>query len=239
MTCEITLDIETVPDQTPGAKEAIAAGLTPPGNISKAETIAKWMEETRPILAEEAWRKTALDGAAGQIVVASLAINDAPPLTFFDEAWQTAEVRILKALFAAIEDATGGRALAGGGRAGVKPLFIGHCLVDFDLRFIFQRAVIHGIQPPACIPFNAKPWGDEVFDTMTQWAGAKGRIKLDRLCRTLGIATKGHELDSGDDIDGSKVWDFVKAGRIVEVADYCAGDVERARQAYKRMTFQV
>ena len=38
-------------------------------------------------------------------------------------------------------------------------------------------------------------------------------------------------------MDGSKVWPMVQAGQIAEVADYCAGDVERTRAMFKRMTF--
>ena len=50
---------------------------------------------------------------------------------------------------------------------------------------------------------------------------------------------KGSEFDNPDDeIDGAGVWDAVAAGRIVDVATYCAADVERTRSMYWRMTFQ-
>jgi NTP pyrophosphatase (non-canonical NTP hydrolase) len=55
------------------------------------------------------------------------------------------------------------------------------------------------------------------------------------LCKVLGIEGKGSEI--GDEIDGSKVWDFVQAGRIAEVATYCGGDVHRAREMHRRMAF--
>jgi predicted PolB exonuclease-like 3'-5' exonuclease len=71
---------------------------------------------------------------------------------------------------------------------------------------------------------------------MTAWAGWGGRISLDALCKALDIPTKGTELD-GEDIDGSKVWDFVQAGRVSDVATYCMADVERVRTVYKRMNF--
>ena len=70
---------------------------------------------------------------------------------------------------------------------------------------------------------------------MTAWAGARGTVSLDKLCKVFGIATKGSEIE--DEIDGSKVWEFVQAGRIDDVAKYCAGDVERVRQIHKRLTF--
>lgn len=233
----IYLDIETVPDQSPGARAEVAKTITPPSNYSKADTIAKWEEETKPGLVEAAWLKTSFDGAAGQIAVASIAIGDAAPVSFWAEDWRNAERDILRGLFAAIEAADLGRELAGGTRAHAAPQFIGHYIVDFDLRFLFQRAVMLGVKPPACIPFHAKPWGHEVYDTMVAWAGAKGRISLDRLCRALGLPAKGAEL-GGEEVDGSKVWGMVRDGRIADVAIYCEGDVERVRQAHRRMTFQ-
>ena len=60
---------------------------------------------------------------------------------------------------------------------------------------------------------------------------------MDRLCRALGLPQKGDEI--GEDIDGSKVWDFVQAGRLDDVATYCCGDVERVREVYNRLTFAV
>ena len=66
---------------------------------------------------------------------------------------------------------------------------------------------------------------------MPAWAGAGNRISLDKLCKALGLPGKA------DDIDGSKVWDFVKAGRIAEVAEYCKDDVRKARACHERIVF--
>ena len=85
-----------------------------------------------------------------------------------------------------------------------RPIFVGHNLVNFDLPFIYRRAVILGIQPPAFLPINPSPFNEYVFDTMLQWAGSKGRISMQNLCEALGIP--GKETDG--DIDGSKVTDF-------------------------------
>ncbi len=51
-----------------------------------------------------------------------------------------------------------------------------------------------------------------------------------KICKALGIDGKG-------DIDGSKVWDYVQAGRIAEVAEYCKGDISRTLAMYKRFNF--
>ncbi len=111
---------------------------------------------------------------------------------------------------------------------------VGHNVASFDLRFLVQRYIINGIRPHPVIAraAQAKPWeSDKVFDTMVQWAGAGNRISLDKLCLGLGIPSpKG-------DLDGSKVWEWVQAGRIAEVADYCGRDVEAVQAVYQRMTF--
>lgn len=108
------------------------------------------------------------------------------------------------------------------------PIVVAHHAA-FDLRYIWQRAIILGVEVPAWWPHDAKPWDDKrVQDTMILWAGVGNRIGLDRLCRALGIEGKG-------DMDGSKVWDAVREGRIAEVAEYCSADVERLRAVHRRI----
>jgi len=111
------------------------------------------------------------------------------------------------------------------------PVFIGHNVINFDLRFLFQRSVMCNVKPPIFIPFNAKPWDASVYDTMTAWAGFGNRVSLDKLCKIFELE------DDNNEIDGSKVWDYYKEGRIAEIAEYCKQDVVQTRQAYKRMTF--
>jgi len=235
----IYADAETIPGQGAAVREALEVEATAekaevkaPSNYKDPDKIAEFVLNKRAEIdaaMEEKWRKTALDGAYGQIAVFSIAIDEAPPVAFYQEDWANGERQILRDLFAALVAAYDPATMR-------RPVFIGHNLIEFDLRFLFQRAIILGIKPPPLIPFQAKPWDDAVFDTMTQWAGVKNRVSLDKLCKALGIPGKGSEL-GGEEIDGSKVWDFVKAGRIADVATYCKGDVERVRQAHKRMTF--
>lgn len=109
------------------------------------------------------------------------------------------------------------------------PTIVAHH-AQFDVRYIWQRAIILGVAVPAWWPIDARPWdSDRIDDTMIAWAGAKGTIGLDRLCRALGIPGKP------DDIDGSKVWDAVREGRIDDVVRYCDGDVERLRAVHRRI----
>ena len=135
---EIYLDIETIPAQDPSVRAEIAATIEPPGNISKAETIAAWHAEKKPALVEEAWRRTALDGSRGHVAVIGFAIDDAEPQAIYRPDWQApdAERDTLARFFAILADAY--RPNSGGAR----PVFIGHNITGFDLRFLFQRAVL-------------------------------------------------------------------------------------------------
>lgn len=225
---EIYLDIETCPSQLEGVREQIAKGVTCPGNITKAESIATWEVEKKPAAVEEAWRKTSFDGALGHIAVIGLAFNDEKPTTLYRGDWVNAEAEVLREAFDTIHDRCSRN-------LGDRPLFIGHNIVEFDFRFLFQRAVMLGVKPTPFIPFSAKPWDDKVFDTMARWGGIKNPVKLDKLVGAMGLQLKGSEI--GEEIDGSLVWDFVKAGRIADVAKYCGGDIERTRGVFKRMTF--
>lgn len=224
----IFLDIETCPAQDPSIREEIAATIEPPGNISKAETIAAWHAEKKPAVVEEIWRKTSFDGALGHICVIGLAFDDESPIALYSSEWLKDEAFILESFFAQLDQHIAKQ-------PNVRPTFIGHNVIDFDLRFIFQRAVMLGVRPSRYMPFFARPWDDGVFDTMVRWAGTKDRVKLDKLSKAMGLQLKGSEI--GEDIDGSKVWDFVRDGRISEVAKYCCGDIERTRGIHRRMTF--
>lgn len=226
---EIYLDIETCPSQLSGVREQIAKGVSCPGNITKAESIATWEAEKKPAAVEEAWRKTSFDGALGHVAVIGLAFNGEEPLMIWSPEWVDREADMLREAFDAIHERCSVN-------LGDRPLFIGHNIVEFDFRFLFQRAVMLGVKPTPFIPFSAKPWDDaKVFDTMARWGGVKNPVKLDKLVGAMGLQQKGSEI--GEEIDGSLVWDFVKAGRIAEVAKYCGGDIERTRGVYRRMTF--
>ena len=238
------IDIETIPAQRADilaeireAKkaeldEAIAA-IKPPGNYKKQESIDQWMAEESPKIAQglrdafeeevdAEYRRTGLDGAFGQVCVIGWAFDDDRVVTLHNHDERgllsdfSTEMNIAKA-------------------NPFNTTIVGHNVSAFDLRFLMQRHIINGLKPHPVLSraAQAKPWEmDKVFDTMVQWSGVGNRIKLDKLCKALNVPTpKG-------DIDGSKVWDFVKAGRIEEVAAYCCRDVEAVRQVHRLMTFQ-
>lgn len=228
----IYIDIETIPAQRPDVMEEIKATIKPPGTFKKPESIAEWMRTEGPAAIEEAYRRTGLDGAYGQVCVVGMAGDDGAPATIFEQDWQhpEAERRILEALSARLTEWIAPSEI-------FTTCVIGHNVSAFDLRFLAQRHIVNGIRPHVAIgrAAQAKPWdSDKVFDTMVQWTGSSSvRISLDKLCRALSIPTPKGELD------GSKVWDFVQAGRIQEVADYCAKDVEATREVHRRMSYRM
>lgn len=110
-------------------------------------------------------------------------------------------------------------------------LLVGHNALDFDLRFIAQRSIIRQIKPSREIPFT-RFRSSPVFDTMHEWSKwGRDLIKLDLLARSLNISSPK------TDLDGSKVYNYFRAGRQAEIYDYCKGDVETVRKVYRRMTF--
>lgn len=219
----ITLDIETCPSQSQELKAEILANVKAPAQYKKPESIAEWIKENGEAEAEAAWRRTSFDGAYGHICVIGLALDDDEPIAIYEDEWHASEAPVLRRAFEWIDAACAAH-------PNVRPVFIGHNLVEFDLRFLFQRAVVLGVKPSRHIPFYAKPWDDSVFDTMARWAGVKDRVKLDKLAKACGLKGK-------DGIDGSMVWDYVRDGRIAEIAEYCKQDVALARAIYRRMTF--
>lgn len=246
---DITIDIETIPAQRPDVMaeiretkqaelDAAIASIKVPGNYKKQETIDEWLANEKPkqeqalrdafeASVDDAYRKTGLDGAFGQICVIGCAFNDEEPVMVFRSDWLD-EVGVLQDFNCLLTD-----------RVSHSDAFntcvIGHNVIGFDLRFLVQRHIVRGIKPHHVIAraAQAKPWEpDKVFDTSAQWAGVGNRISLDKLCKALSIKSPK------DGIDGSKVWDAVRDGRLDEVASYCARDVAATRQAFLRMTYR-
>jgi hypothetical protein len=210
------LDIETVPAQTEAAKQKIAASVKAPGNIKKAESISAWEKESRPAAVEEAISRSGLNGAYGHVCCIGYAFDDDKPkslswpLDFSDE-------RSLLNSFAETMDAQNR-----------VPTIIGHNVANFDIRFLWQRAMVLGVRMPSWFPKDPKPWGNDVFDTMTAWAGARDTISMSNLCDALGLPGK-------DGIDGSMVGDMFARGEFELIDSYCRADIERTRAIHKRM----
>ena len=110
-------------------------------------------------------------------------------------------------------------------------LFVGHNILDFDLRFLYQRSIIHGIKPSREIPFT-RFRNNPIYDTMHEWSKwGREHVSLDSLSKALGIPSPKENLD------GSKVYPYYRAGRLPEIIEYCKRDVDSVRSVYRRLTF--
>ena len=217
----ITLDLETLASTDPAVRERIAAGITHPATISKAETIERWHLDSKPAAIEAAIAKTALDGTFGSIAVIGLAIDDRAPSALSVNTMS--EGSMLRSLMQTIDDLC---------TAQSRPVFAGHNLHSFDLPFLWKRCVINRVKPSPWLPLGAKAWDARIADTMLMWDdNRERRISLDNLCAALGVPTSKGELD------GSKVGAYWAAGRYQEIIDYCLRDIEATRECYQRMTF--
>jgi len=213
--------------------------------ISKDEAIQQWVERFGPAAAEAVgdaeWRKTSLDGGQGEVISIAWAVGDGEIGSVSrDYKDASSEPPMINAFFNRLitglthpqiisRDATTGREDVVRQRHTDKPYFIGHN-IPFDLKFLFRRAVILGIKPPFELPFNG--WhGKDYYDNMYAWCGKGDRISQDNLCKALGLEGKP------DGIDGSRVWDEVKAGNISRVVEYNKSDVHAVRSVYNRLTF--
>jgi predicted PolB exonuclease-like 3'-5' exonuclease len=110
-------------------------------------------------------------------------------------------------------------------------LFVGHNILDFDLRFIYQRSIIHQIKPSRDLPFG-RFRNAPIFDTMHEWSKwGREHASLDLLSKTLSLRSPKETLD------GSKVYPYYRAGKIADIINYCRCDVDSVRQVYRRLTF--
>lgn len=178
---------------------------------------------------DEFFEKTNLDGAFGKILCIGYAFDDEPVKSFCEPE---NEKKMLEDFWDI---------------AARTDLFVGHNIMEFDLRFIMQRSAILGVKPTwnKFEEPGKKPWemgkflsfaryrNCPIFDTMCEWSNwGRPNVGLEHIALAMGIPTPK------EGIDGSQVWNFYKAGKIKEIDDYCKRDVETTRAVYKRMTFE-
>ncbi len=199
---------------------------------TKDDTLREWENFFRATkaeeVAEEEWRKTGFDGGKGEIITIAWAVEDDPVQVLHRDVHIEldgslkigSEKEMLFEFFALLSKARGNR----------NPYFVGHNIGFFDLKFLYRRCVLNQIRPYFDIPVTGRH-GQHFHDTMIAWCGHKESIKQDELCKILGIEGKP------GDIDGSKVWDHVKDGKVERVAEYNIDDVVKNREIYKRQMF--
>lgn len=210
---KLYLDIETIPSQDGWVRDYVIDDIKPPGNIKKQESIDAWYAEKFEDAVQEALLKTSFDGAMCHVVAIGYAVNDDEPKCMYAEKAED-EKKILESFFK--------------GAASLNwPIIVGHNVTGFDMRVLRQRAIVLGVSLPKNLPWEAKPWDKNPFDTMVQW-DAKNSIKLDKLACAMGIKGK-------NGIDGSKVYEYWQAGKHEELIEYCKSDVCMVRDIAKRM----
>lgn len=212
---DVFLDIECIPNQSPEYAASVRENLTAPAQYKKPESIAKWLAENGDEAVADIIAKTSFNPALGHICTIGYAVGGDD--VFAAHARTVGEEKlIIEGFFSALPTLGQNR-------------FIGHYITGFDLRFILNRAIILGVPLPhkTLFPRDTKPWGDETFDTMFAWAGAKGEISQDNLCKALGLETK-------QGMDGSKVAEAWANGEHERIAEYCRRDVETVRAIYRK-----
>jgi hypothetical protein len=107
---------------------------------------------------------------------------------------------------------------------------VGHNVLGFDLPFIFQRCLVHGLKVSQFVTlsdYNVRG----VFDTMHRWwLGAKRTVSLDDLAWALDI-----ESSKSAEVEGSKVFELYQAGKLEVIREYNLRDVRVTRKIYERM----
>jgi DNA polymerase elongation subunit (family B) len=96
--------------------------------------------------------------------------------------------------------------------------FNGRC---FDCPFILIRSAFHNIKPRKDLMPNR--YGDshiDLLDQLTFYGATRRKFSLDMWCRTFGIKSPKE-----DGVTGYEVKDLFKAGRYIDIARYCVGDL--------------
>jgi len=159
---------------------------------------------------------TSFDGSFGRILCIGYAIDDEPTdVLYFDGD----EKKMLAKFWELANDVN---------------LFIGHNIIDFDMRFIVQRSVVNGVRPSwderdlSFARYRSAP----MFDTMREWTKwSMNNVGLEHLALALGIPSPK------DGIYVSQVYDFWKKGKVKEILEYCKRDVETTQEVYKKIAF--
>lgn len=171
--------------------------------------------------------KTNFDGAFGRILCIGYAVDDEPAQNFYNE---NDEKKTLQEFWNLID------AISSVPRNPQYPdygvLFVGHNVMDFDLRFIYQRSIVLGVKPTMDISF-ARYRNYPIFDTMKEWVKwSNNSVGLEFLALALGIPSPK------DGIDGSQVAKFFADGKVADILEYCKRDVETTRAVYRKMVFE-
>lgn len=97
---------------------------------------------------------------------------------------------------------------------------------SFDCPFILIRSAVYRIKPRRDLMPNR--YGDvhiDLLDQLTFYGATRRRFNLDMWCRVFGIKSP-----KGDGITGDEIKALFKAGRHIDIARYCAGDLRATQE---------
>ena len=201
----IFFDIETVKSETPPSRDEIKV----PGNITKPETIEKYINENLT----EIWEKTALQSLKAQIICIGYAIDDNPA-----ECIIGTEENIIKTFEEVVMQ---------------NPFldWVGQNILGFDLPFLHHRSMkydcksLRNVLPRDKFPKN-------VYDTMVMFSGTdyQSRYSLKDIAEFLGLPNHKKEMN------GNMVGKLYEEGKMNEIVEYCKQDVELERMVYYKLT---
>jgi DNA polymerase elongation subunit (family B) len=99
---------------------------------------------------------------------------------------------------------------------------------SFDCPFILIRSAVHKIAPTRdLMPNRYHETHIDLLDQLTFYGAVRRKFSLDMWCRTFGIKSPKE-----DGITGYEVKDLFKAGRCLDIARYCVGDLRATGELF-------
>jgi DNA polymerase elongation subunit (family B) len=97
----------------------------------------------------------------------------------------------------------------------------------FDCPFITVRSAVHRIKPTRnLLPYRYSDKDHiDLFDQLSFYGAAKRKFPLDMWCRSFGIKSPKEEGITGYDVKN-----LYQAGRYIDIARYCAGDLTATKE---------
>lgn len=209
---ELFFDIETIPGPVPPTREDVAANV--PGNFKKPETIEKWIDENQ----EGAWRAESLLSHRGRMLSMAWAVDDGPvKVHVLGLGACDSEKTLVELVHLDLAEVIRAHPVT----------WIGFNIRSFDLHWLRHRAIKYGLHRFAVrIPWQR--FDKSAFDIREYWnPDPRARGTLDDVARFLGLEGKTTGMD------GSKVFDYWRAGRLQEIGSYNRRDVELTRDIYR------
>lgn len=230
----IYLDIETLPNAEMYTELLMVWTKDPDSPI-------KWSEIKDTSRDKKAVAKTALSGSLGRTYMIGFAVDDGPPTyfrvenakeIFFKPEYREREKEMLLSFFDFLNTESA-RLRGTPDKGSVEELvFVGHNVIDFDLRFLWQRSVMLDIPCPHVIrsALNTR-YPRNCYDTMREWSGFRAMVSLEQLCGESGIKYGGDA-----ELGGADLFNEFLYGDDRHIASKNMQDVTAARTLYKRMS---